>query len=50
MMGRQTGDERHLFYLINLDERIAAGPRPTSRAASLQSAHLMRRVPIGERP
>jgi transposase len=31
MMGRQTGDQRQLFYLFNLEERIPAG-------------HLLRRI------
>jgi len=31
MMGRQTVDQRQLFYLFNLEERIPAG-------------HLLRRV------
>jgi hypothetical protein len=31
MMGRQTGDKSHLFYLFNLEGRIAAG-------------HLLRRI------
>ncbi len=31
MMGRQTGDQSQLFYLFNLEERIATG-------------HLLRRI------
>jgi transposase len=31
MMGRQTGDQRQLFYLFNLEERIPAD-------------HLLRRI------
>jgi transposase len=31
MMGRQTGDQRQLFYLFNLEERIPSG-------------HLLRRI------
>src|SRR6478735_5738401 len=31
MMGRQTGDQRHLFYLFNLEQRIPRG-------------HLLRRI------
>ena len=31
MMGRQTGDQSHLFYLFNLEERIPA-------------SHLLRRI------
>ena len=37
MMGRQTGDQSQLFYLVNLEERVPAG-------------HLLRRIsPIVER-
>ena len=31
MMGRQTGDQSHLFYVFNLERRIPAG-------------HLLRRI------
>ena len=31
MMGRQTGDQSHLFYLFNLEQRIPRG-------------HLLRRI------
>jgi len=31
MMGRQTGEQRQLFYLFNLEERIPSG-------------HLLRRI------
>jgi hypothetical protein len=37
-MGRQTGDQSQLFYLFNLETRIAADHSPATRAAQSKSA------------
>src|SRR5476651_2637865 len=51
MMGRHTSDQRQLFYLFNLEERIPSGhllrrinPIVNPRYDRIPSGHLLRRI------